>query len=161
MRKVLRMRSTVVIGTFTLLAVACSSAGGTASKQTTPAPEQSTAIMAPAPLASSAASPLEGTWRSGRVGGADVEAVLDKAGLQKWVKIFLNGSEDYRGAGYNVFTLKIQDGNWTEAVAHSSGNNEVSMLARTRSTATRLSTRRGADQQSTRSIGRLAAPGSR
>ena len=58
------------------------------------------------------ASALEGTWRTGTVSEADIEATLRKSDLEEWVKPLRALPASNPPVGSNVFILEIQAGKW-------------------------------------------------
>ena len=100
---------TVAVATTSMLLVGCgsddsTSATGTPSDTATP-----TATTAAPTSEASSASPLEGTWQTGRISLRETEATVRRHGLGRWVKAYRNNAPFF---DETVLTLTIEDGAW-------------------------------------------------
>lgn len=102
-------RLALMLVVLTAVAAGCGSSGESASGSPSPSTQ---AEASPTPASEHKKSPLEGTWRTGTVTLAEVEAMLREAGLQKWIQPFRTLPEEDPVAEENVFTLTIRAGNW-------------------------------------------------
>ncbi len=102
-------RMTVAVMSLAVLAAGCSSGGGSGDEASPSAPPESSA----SPTApSDPASALAGTWRTGDISEADIEAALRKAGLGQWVKPLRALPANDPPVASNVFILEIDAGRW-------------------------------------------------
>ena len=114
----LRMQAVngVGIGLVALL-VACGSTGvpGAAASPSGAVESPTEPVVSASPSAAASAdeaAALEGTWRTGTVSEADIEATLRKAGLEEWIEPLANLPAADPPAESNVFILRIDSGLW-------------------------------------------------
>jgi hypothetical protein len=103
-------RFALIMVVLTGLAVGCGSdGGGSASGQSSPRPIEEDASKASSPQDPGA---LEGTWSTGVVTRAEIEAMLREQGLEKWIQPLRGTPEGDPIADRSVYTLTIRGGNW-------------------------------------------------
>jgi len=97
-------RMIVMVMGFAALVAGCGSDDGSG---TVPSPSSGTS-----PSPAEQASPLEGTWRTGTVSEADIEAALRRADLEEWIKPIRALPASDPPVASNVFILEIHAGKW-------------------------------------------------
>jgi hypothetical protein len=102
-------RTTVAMIALALLVAGCGSGGGSGTASSPSAPSETS----PSPSSSAEqASALEGTWRTGTVTEADIEATLREADLEEWIKPLRALPASDPPVDSNVFILEIHAGAW-------------------------------------------------
>ncbi len=100
---------TVAVATTSMVLVGCGSDDSTSATET-PSDTATPSATAAAPASeASAASPLEGSWQTGRISLEETEATVRRHGLGRWVEAYRNNAPF---SADTVLTLTIEDGAW-------------------------------------------------